>query len=160
MPMVPWWSGVHANGQPDRVSFAPAEPLDKPDDPVGHSVLFLQKREDAFGGSWFDYSSLSVDPCALDGASRVTGGDTNPGIVSDPLYFSGARISANEQFSILFDEPNRSAYSRSSFPICFKTDMFLACELRQFVSCEAQPRVLHGRGTARGRRSCFLRPLG
>ena len=153
-------SGAHANGQPDRVSFAPAEPLYKPDDPVGHSVLLLQKREDAFGGSWFDYSSLSVDPCALDGASRVTRGDANSWVVSDPLYLSSTRISADEQLSILFDKPNRGAHGVPSLPICFKTDMFLACELRQFVSCEAQPRVLHGRGTARGRRSCFLRPLG
>ena len=121
-------SGAHANGQPDRVSFAPAEPLDKPDDPVGHSVLLLQKREDAFGGSWFDYSSLSVDPCALDGASRVTRGDANSWVVSDPLYLSSTRISANEKFSILFDEPNRRADWVPSFPVRFETDMFLSYE--------------------------------
>src|SRR5207244_5544313 len=127
VPMVTWWSGVHANGQPDGVSFAPAEPLDKPNDPVGHSVLLLQKREDAFGGSWFDYSSLSIDPCALDGASRVTCRDANSWIVSDALYLSSARVSANEQFSILFDEPNRRADWVSSFPVCFEADVFLAC---------------------------------
>ena len=32
-------SSVDPNGQANGVGFAPAEPLDKPDDPVGHSVL-------------------------------------------------------------------------------------------------------------------------
>jgi len=134
------------------VGFAPAEPLDKPDDPVGHSVLFPKKRKDVFGGFRFDHSSLSINPPAFDGASRIAGGDTNPGIVSDPLYLSSARISANQQFSILFDEPNRSAHSLSSFPIRFKTDVFLAYKLRQHVSCGTQWRLLHGRGSPRGRR--------
>ena len=95
-----------------------------------------------FGGFRFDHSSLSVDPRAFDGASRVTGGDTNPGIVSDPLYLSSARISANQQFSILFDEPNRSAHSLSSFPIRFKTDVFLAYKLGQHVPWGTQWRLL------------------
>jgi hypothetical protein len=49
-----------------------------------------------FGGFWFDYSSLSVNPFALDGASRVAGSDTNSGIVADPLYLPSGRIGANE----------------------------------------------------------------
>jgi len=94
-----------------------------------------------FGGFRFDHSSLSVDPCAFDGASRVTEGDTNSGIVSDPFYLSSAGISANEQFSILFDEPNRSAHSFSSFPIRFKTDVFLAYKLGQHVPCGTQMEI-------------------
>jgi len=34
-------SSPDSNGKPDRVGFAPAEPLDEPDDPVGNSVFFL-----------------------------------------------------------------------------------------------------------------------
>jgi len=150
-------SGAHANGQPDRVSFAPAEPLDKPDDPVGHSVLLLQKREDAFGGSWFDYSSLSVDPCALDGASRVTRGDANSWVVSDPLYLSSTRISANEQFSTFFDEPDRGADCVSGFPVSLDADVLLASELGQLVFCRTPSRLLQERSHPKGRRSCFQR---
>jgi hypothetical protein len=133
-------SGANANGQPDRVSFAPAEPLDKPDDPVGHSVLLLQKREDAFGGFRFNHSRLSINPLAFDGASRVTSGDANSWIVSNALYLSGVRIGANEQFPVLFDEPYRGANGVSSFPVCFDADVFLACELGQFV-CGGQLRL-------------------
>ena len=150
-------SGAHANGQPDGVSFAPAEPLDKPDDPVGHSVLLLQKREDAFGGSWFDYSSLSVDPCALDGASRVTGNDANSWIIADPSYLSCAGICANEQFSTLFDEPDRCADCVSGFPVSLDADVFLASELAQLVFCRTRSRLLHERSHPKGRRSCFQR---
>jgi len=81
-----------------------------------------------FGGFRFNHSRLSINPLAFDGASRVTGGDTNSGIVSDPLYFSGTRIGANEQFSILFDEPNRRADGVPGLSVCFEADMFLACE--------------------------------
>ena len=34
-------SSPDSNGKPDRVGFAPAEPLDEPDNPVGHPVFFL-----------------------------------------------------------------------------------------------------------------------
>jgi len=81
-----------------------------------------------FRGFRFDHSSLSVDPCAFDGASRVTGSEANSGIVSDPLYLSSDRIGANEKFSILFDEPNRRADWVPSFPVRFETDMFLSYE--------------------------------
>ena len=78
------------------MGLAAAEPLGEPDDPVGHSVLLPKKRENMFRGLWFDHSCFSVDPCALDGASRVAGSDTNSRIVPDALYLSSARISANE----------------------------------------------------------------
>src|SRR5437879_13331343 len=133
VPIVQWWSGDDRNCQPDRVSFAPAEPLDEADDPVVHSVLFLQNREDAFGGSWFDYSSLSVNPCALDGASRVTGNDANSWIIADPSYLSCAGICANEQFSTLFDEPDRRADCVSGFPVSLDADVFLSSELGRLV---------------------------
>src|SRR5437016_14501255 len=143
-------SGAHANGQPDRVSFAPAEPLDKPDDPVGHSVLLLQKREDAFGGSWFDYSSLSVDPCALDGASRVTRGDANSWVVSDPLYLSSTRISANEPFSTLFDAPDSCADCVSGFPVSLGAGALLSSGLGNLALCRTPARWRHGRPAPKG----------
>jgi hypothetical protein len=94
-----------------------------------------------FGGVWFDHSCFAVDPRSLYGASRVTCGDTNSWIVSDASYLSRVRIGANEQFPVLFDEPYRGANGVSSFPVCFDADVFLACELGQFVSCGGQLRL-------------------
>lgn len=85
-----------SNRQANRVGFAAAEPLDKPDDPVGHSILFPQQGKDVFGEVWLDRSSFPVDPCALDSASCVTCGDTDSGIVADAHYLSPGGISANE----------------------------------------------------------------
>jgi len=108
-----------------------------------------------FGGFRFDHSSFPVDPRALDSASHVTGGDTNSWIVADALYFSSIGISANEQFSVLFDEPHWGANRRSSLPVCFDADVFLACELGQFVSLRTQRRLFTIDVVLRERRWCF-----
>jgi hypothetical protein len=116
------------------VGFAPAEPLSKPDDPVDRPVLLPKEREYVFGGFGVDRSSLCIYPCALDTSAHIAGGDANAWIVAYPFYFSGAGISANEQFSILFNEPDWGADRVSSLPVCFDADAFLASELGQFVS--------------------------
>jgi hypothetical protein len=81
-----------------------------------------------------DCSSLPVNPCALDSSTSIANSDANSWIVAYPFYFSSIGISANEQFTVLFDEPNRGADRVSSLPVRFDADMFLARELRQFVS--------------------------
>src|SRR3989442_5074384 len=96
-----------------------------------------------FRGFSLDHSSFPVDRGTFDGTSRVAGCYTNSWIVAYALYLSSARISANEQFSVLFDEPDWGADGVSSFPVCFEADMFLAPELRQFVSCGTQWRLFH-----------------
>ena len=125
------------------MGLAPAEPLDQPDDPVGYSILLPKKSKDMFRGFSLDHSSFPVDPRTFDGTSRVAGCNTNSWIVAYALYLSSARISANKQFSVLFDEPNRRADGVSSFPVCFDADMFLARELRQLVFCGTQWRLFH-----------------
>jgi hypothetical protein len=81
-----------------------------------------------FGGFWFDHSSLSVNPFALDGASRVTWSDSNSGIVADPLYLPRGRIGANEYLPVLFDEPNGCADRVADLSACFETNVLLAGE--------------------------------
>ncbi len=116
------------------MSLAAAEPLEKPDNPVGHSVLFLKQREDTFRRFHVDHSSFSVDPCALDGSAHATGSNANAWIVAYSFYFSSVRIGADEQFPIFLDEPDRGTDRVAGFAIGFDTDAFLASELGQYVT--------------------------
>ena len=135
LELGPMKSSADLNGQADGVSFASAEPLDKPDHPVGHPILFPQKREDVFEGFRSDHSGFSLDPSAFDRPSRVRGSDTYSWIVADAFYLARGGISANEQFSVLFDEPDRCADGIAGFSVGFEADVFLACELGQLVTC-------------------------
>jgi len=131
-------SGVDADRQADRLSFATTEPFGKPDHSVHHPVLLFEKREDMFGGFWFDDSSFPFDPVTFDGSAHVATSDSNPCIVAYSLYLSSVRISSDEQFSVLFNEPDRCADRVSGLPVSFDADVFLVREQRQFVSCSAQ----------------------
>jgi len=148
-------SSANSNGKADGVGFAPAEPLGKPDDPVDRPVLLPKKREYLFRSFGVDRSSLPVNPCALDTSPHIAGGDANAGVVAYPLYFSGVGISADEEFSVLFDEPDWGANRVSSLPVCFDADAFLASKLGQFVSSCTLRRLLLGRRCLMGRRWCF-----
>ncbi len=113
-----------------------------------------------FGGFRIDYSSFSFDPGTLDCSAHVTSGDTNLWIVAYSLYLSSIRISSDEQFSVLFNEPDRCADRVSGLPVSFDADVFLARELGQFIVGNAHWIKLQGRCRLRGRRWCFLRQRG
>jgi hypothetical protein len=86
-----------------------------------------------FRGFCVDRPSLPVNPCALDTSAHITTGDADAWIVAYSFHFSSIGISADEQFSVLFDEPDRGANRVSSLSVCFDADAFLASELGQFV---------------------------
>ena len=89
-------SGVDADRQADRLSFATTEPFGKPDHSVHHPVFLLQKGEYVFRGFRIDLSSCPSDPCPFDVSAYVTSSDSNAGIVAYPFHFSSVGISTKE----------------------------------------------------------------
>jgi hypothetical protein len=69
--------------------------------------------------------AFPFDPFALDISTNITKSDENAGIVACRFNFSDVGISANEEFSILFDKPDRTADRSSGLPVCFGADVSL-----------------------------------